>query len=59
MHKSAGTLQDPRAVANLNIANGSAYEEPFSRLQTSINYSGQLIDVPTFPPGEGRLCSWI
>jgi translocation and assembly module TamB len=41
----SGTLQDPHATANLNITNGSVYQEPFNRLQAAFTYSSQSIDV--------------
>jgi translocation and assembly module TamB len=43
----SGTLDDPRAQANFTITKGSAWQEPFDRLQTAVNYSNQLIDVPS------------
>lgn len=44
----SGTMAAPRASANLVITNGSAYQQPFNRLQATINYSNQLVDLPQF-----------
>ena len=48
-----GTLADPHASGNLTIANGSAYQEPFTRLQAEVNYTNRLIDVPQFHLEDG------
>jgi translocation and assembly module TamB len=49
----SGTLQDPHATLSLTIDRGSAYREPFTRLQAAVNYSNQLIDVPQFHIDDG------
>jgi translocation and assembly module TamB len=49
----SGTLQDPRANATLNVTKGSAYQEPFDRLQATIGYTSQSIDVPNFRVDDG------
>ncbi|MBZ5725498.1 MAG: translocation/assembly module TamB domain-containing protein [Acidobacteriia bacterium] len=49
----SGTLQDPRAGATFTITKGSAYQEPFDRLQATVNYSSQSIDVPQFRLEDG------
>jgi translocation and assembly module TamB len=49
----AGTLEDPRASANFDIARGSAYQEPFDSLQAGVAYSNQLIDVSSFQLTKG------
>jgi translocation and assembly module TamB len=41
----SGTLQNPRADGTVTVANGSAYNEPFTRIQAAVNYTGVLIDV--------------
>ena len=41
----SGTLDAPQANVNLTIANGKAYDEPFSRLQGNIAYTNQLVRV--------------
>ena len=33
----SGTLQNPRGNGTVTIANGSAYNEPFTRVQASVN----------------------
>jgi translocation and assembly module TamB len=43
----SGTLDDPRAQGNFTITKGLAWQEPFDRLQTTVNYSNQLVDVPS------------
>jgi translocation and assembly module TamB len=44
----SGTLNNPQATASFTINKGSAYQERFDRLQANVNYTGQLIDVPSF-----------
>jgi translocation and assembly module TamB len=44
----AGTLQDPRVNGTFTVTKGSAYEEPFDRLQATLAYTDQVIDVPNF-----------
>jgi translocation and assembly module TamB len=44
----SGTLDDPRAIVALTVVKGSAYNEPFDRLQTNLSYSNTAIDVPNF-----------
>ena len=41
----SGTLDAPQANLNLTVANGKAYDEPFSRLQGNIAYNNQLVRV--------------
>jgi translocation and assembly module TamB len=48
-----GTLQNPRGNGSLSIANGSAYNQPFSRVQASVNYTEVLIDVPQLRVEDG------
>jgi translocation and assembly module TamB len=48
-----GTLQKPRGNGTLTIANGSAYDEPFTKVQASVNYTDVLIDVPQLHIEEG------
>jgi translocation and assembly module TamB len=49
----SGTLQNPQGNGTLTIVNGAAYNEPFTRVQGSINYTGTLIDVPQFRIDDG------
>jgi translocation and assembly module TamB len=49
----SGTLQKPQANASVTIANGSAYREPFTRLQADCNYTNASIDVPRFHLEDG------
>jgi translocation and assembly module TamB len=44
----SGTLNAPQGSGDISITKGSAYQEPFDRLQTTIRYTSQLIDVPDF-----------
>lgn len=44
----SGTVAAPHANATLHIVNGSAYQQPFNRLQATIDYSDQLIELPQF-----------
>jgi translocation and assembly module TamB len=48
-----GTYGDPLGSANLQILNGSAYQEPFDRLYTKINLSDQLITLSTLELAAG------
>ncbi|HEY2015044.1 MAG TPA: translocation/assembly module TamB domain-containing protein [Bryobacteraceae bacterium] len=50
----SGTLQNPQANASLDITKGAAYQEPFDRLQTTIHYTSQSIEVPNFRVDAGR-----
>ncbi len=49
----SGTVDHPQATANFVINKGSAYQEPFDRLQASATYTDQLIDVPSFRVTSG------
>jgi translocation and assembly module TamB len=44
----SGTVDHPQATASFAINKGSAYQEPFDRLQASVTYSDQLVDVTSF-----------
>jgi translocation and assembly module TamB len=41
----SGTAGNPHASADLTVTKGVAYDEPFDRLQASIDYSAQAIKV--------------
>jgi translocation and assembly module TamB len=49
----SGTLKNPQAKGTATIVNGAAYNEPFTRLQTSFNYTDVLVDVPQFHIEDG------
>lgn len=49
----SGTLQNPQGSGTLTIANGSAYNEPFTQLQASVNYTPVLIDLSQFRIDDG------
>ncbi|HLK66887.1 MAG TPA: translocation/assembly module TamB domain-containing protein [Bryobacteraceae bacterium] len=49
----SGTLQDPNANAKLDITKGTAYQEPFDRLQATIGYSSQNIDLTNLRIDDG------
>ena len=49
----SGTLQDPRADATFNITKGSAYQEPFDRLQATVAYRSQSVDLPNLRIDDG------
>ena len=49
----SGTLAAPQASATLSVANGSAYQQRFNRLQATIQYGSQLIDVSQFQFQDG------
>lgn len=41
----SGTVGEPRATANLDIANAVAYGEPIQRLQAKVNYAGTELNA--------------
>ncbi len=41
----SGTLADPRIAATVNVVNGSAWQQPFDRLETTLAYSNTQVDV--------------
>ncbi len=49
----SGTLKNPQAKGTATIVNGAAYNEPFTRLQTSFNFTDGLVDVPQFHLEDG------
>ncbi len=49
----SGTLDQPRGQGTITIANGSAYGQPITRLETRVTYSDQSIDVPNFQAQSG------
>ena len=49
----SGTLQDPQGSGTFTVVNGNAYDIPFSRLETSLNYTTRSIDVPRFRLEQG------
>ena len=49
----SGTLQNPQGNGTVTIANGSAYSEPFNRIQASVNYTGVLIDLSQLRIDDG------
>jgi translocation and assembly module TamB len=48
-----GTLQSPQASGSFTVVNGAAYDEPFNRLQATVNYTEVLVDVPQFHIEDG------
>jgi translocation and assembly module TamB len=53
----SGTLADPHANISLNVTNATAYQEKFDRLQVSLTYSNQLVDLSslTLAAGANRI----
>ncbi len=49
----SGTLAVPHASGTFSITNGSAFQQTFSRLQATLNYSDQLVDLPQFRLDDG------
>jgi translocation and assembly module TamB len=49
----SGTLQDPHATGSATIVKGSAFQEPFDRLQASFTYAPTLIDVSSLRIDDG------
>jgi translocation and assembly module TamB len=46
--KVSGTVDSANAVADVTVTRGVAYDEPFDRLQASVEYSPQLLRVRQF-----------
>jgi len=44
--QASGTIGDPRGSADLAIVNGSAYQQPFDRIQGEMTYGGRLVSIP-------------
>ncbi len=49
----SGTLQDPHANANFTVVNGAAWQEPFNKLEASVNYTARSVDVPRLHLEDG------
>ena len=49
----AGTLQNPQGSGTVIIVNGSAYKQPFTRIQASGTYTSVLIDVTQLRVEDG------
>jgi translocation and assembly module TamB len=48
-----GTLQDPRVKATFSVVKGSAWQEPFDRLQATVAYTNHSIDLPNVRLDDG------
>ena len=44
--QASGTIGDPQGRADLTIVNGSAYQQPFDRVQGQIAYGGRFVSIP-------------
>jgi len=49
----SGTLQNPQGSGTASIVNGSAYNEPFTRVQASVNYTPVAIELTQFRVDDG------
>jgi translocation and assembly module TamB len=49
----SGTMEDPHVVGNVSLTNGKAYDEPFTRIQSAVQYSKQAIVVNSFRADAG------
>ena len=49
----SGTLADPHATVSLTLTNATAYQEKFDRLQASLTYSNQLVDLSSLTLAAG------
>jgi translocation and assembly module TamB len=49
----SGTLQNPHATVALTVVKGSAYQQPFDRLQADLTYSNTAVDLSNFRVAEG------
>ena len=43
----SGTVGNPLGNANFTVVNGTVYQEPFDRLQTTVNFSDQRVELPS------------
>jgi translocation and assembly module TamB len=43
----AGTIGNPQGTADLTVAQGTLYQEPFDTLQAAVRFSDQLIEIPS------------
>jgi len=50
---ASGTIGDPHATTDLTVTKGVAYEQPFDRLQASVDYSAQAIKLTQAKVTEG------
>jgi translocation and assembly module TamB len=49
----SGTLSNPKVNASFVVSKGSAYHQPFDRLQATITYTNQLLSIPNFQMTNG------
>jgi translocation and assembly module TamB len=52
-----GTIGNPSGTANLQVLNGTVKDEPFDRLQGTVNLSDQLVTIPaaSLHAGNGQV----
>jgi translocation and assembly module TamB len=43
----SGTIGNPQGTADLTVAQGTLYQEPFDTLQAGVRFSDQLIELPS------------
>lgn len=43
----SGTVGNPQVAADLHVANGKIFQQPFDRLEATLGYSNQLLEVST------------
>ncbi len=48
----SGTLQDPRITASVMVVKGSAWRQPFDRMEASFRYTDTLIELANFRATE-------
>src|SRR5665213_2354421 len=44
--QASGTIGNPQGRADLTIVNGSAYQQPFDRVQGQMTYGGRFVSIP-------------
>ncbi len=49
-----GTVANPTGAATLTVVNGSAYDEPFDRLDARVDFSDQVIALPSAEVAAGK-----
>ncbi|HLI83369.1 MAG TPA: translocation/assembly module TamB domain-containing protein [Bryobacteraceae bacterium] len=49
----SGTISNPQVSAGVTVTKGSAFEQPFDRLETTLTYTNHSIDIPKFQMTQG------
>jgi translocation and assembly module TamB len=49
----SGTLGNPQVNTSFVVSKGSAYQQPFDRLQATVTYTSKLLSIPNFQMTNG------